>query len=120
MTSKNINGTKKVFKTFLKVNWLIGFVTFILVSIFYFKLPQNVPNHMDALFQIDGSGSKIMIFVIPISVFALEIVLNLSSQKYDIYFSKFNNLIKYLCILALILLWIVCLKFLIIYVQIIF
>ncbi|WP_420806340.1 DUF1648 domain-containing protein [Liquorilactobacillus capillatus] len=70
-------------------------IFFFLVLFLYFKLPQNIPNHINFMFQIDGFGSKNVIFLIPFSVAVLGYLLSVTSKRIDLYFSSFNNLIKY-------------------------
>lgn len=119
MISKKFNRIEKILDNFLKINWLFVFVSLVLALFLYFKLPQNIPMHMNILLQIDGFGNKIGIFLIPSSLLVLGILIRITSQKYDLFFSKYNIIFKSFLVLVLLLLWIFCTKYLIIYFQIV-
>lgn len=120
MISKKFNHIEKILDDFLKINWFFVLASLISVLFLYFRLPQNVPMHMNILLQIDGFGDKIGIFMIPFSLLVLGILIQITSQKYDLFFSKYNIIFKLFLVLVLLLLWIFCAKYLIIYFQIVF
>lgn len=120
MISKSVKGIEKILGSFLKVNWLLALVSLVSVLFLYFRLPQNVPMHMNILLQIDGFGNKIGIFLIPFCLFVLGILIRIASQKYDLFFGKFNSIVKFFLALVLLIVWIFCAKYLIIYFRIVF
>lgn len=120
MVSKNVKHIEKIFDIFFKVNWLLALVSLVSVLFLYFRLPQNVPMHMNIPLQIDGFGNKLGIFLIPFCLFVLGILIRIASQKYDSFFGKFNSTIKFFLVLFLLIVLIFCAKYLIIYFRIVF
>lgn len=79
MVSENVKRIEKIFDSFLKVNWLVALFSLVSVLFLYFRLPQNVPMHMNIFLQIDGFGNKIGIFLIPFCLFVLGILISANS-----------------------------------------
>jgi len=46
--------------------WLLVVLNFILVFVFYFQLPDNIPTHFNLKGEADGYGSKSTLWLLPV------------------------------------------------------
>lgn len=72
---------KLSYSTFEKILQIISGVivilSFLLISIYWSKLPNKIPTHYDALGSPDAQGQKDSIFILPVISLILYIVLSL-------------------------------------------